>query len=123
MPRVGTSATRTFPLTPNSRFNVEMKTEFPSSAGRRYGTLVESLGAPPAPRRAPGLYHVAFLFPDRPSLGRAVGQVIESGVRITGAADHGVSHAVYLDDPDGNGIELYWDRPRAEWPRDAKGEL
>ncbi len=83
----------------------------------------ESLGAPPAPRRAPGLYHVAFLFPDRPSLGRAVGNVVAKGVSITGAADHGVSLAVYLDDPDGNGIELYWDRARDEWPRDAAGEI
>jgi len=83
----------------------------------------ESLGAPPAPRRAPGLYHTAILYPDRAALGAAVARVIRAGVPLTGAADHGVSEAVYLDDPDGNGVELYRDRPEAEWPRDAAGHL
>ncbi|MCU0909219.1 MAG: VOC family protein [Rhodobacteraceae bacterium] len=83
----------------------------------------ESLGAAPAPRRAPGLYHTAILYPDRVALGAAVARVIRAGVQLTGAADHGVSEAAYLDDPDGNGVELYRDRPEAEWPRDAAGHL
>ncbi|MEL6267005.1 MAG: VOC family protein [Pseudomonadota bacterium] len=83
----------------------------------------ESLGgARPAPGTT-GLYHVAFLYPDRASLARAVKRVIEAGVPIRGKADHGVSEAVYFEDPDGNGIELYRDRPRAEWPADAEGRL
>ncbi|NDV01747.1 VOC family protein [Pseudoroseicyclus tamaricis] len=83
----------------------------------------ESLGSAPGPRRAPGLYHTAFLFPDRKALAEAVARVVAAGVRLSGASDHGVSEAVYLDDPDGNGIELYWDRPREDWPRGADGEL
>ena len=83
----------------------------------------ESAGSGPAPRRAPGLYHAAFVYPDRHALGVAVAQVVASGVKIVGAADHGVSQAVYFDDPDGNGVELYWDRPEDAWPRDAEGRL
>ncbi len=83
----------------------------------------ESAGAEPAPRRAPGLYHVAFLYPERRDLAAAVRRVLEKGVALTGASDHGVSEAIYLDDPDGNGIELYRDRPRAEWPRNPDGSL
>ena len=83
----------------------------------------ESAGAPPAPRGHPGLFHTAFLFPDRTALARVVRQLIDAGVPLTGASDHGVSEAVYLDDPDGNGIELYRDRPRAEWPRDEDGSI
>ena len=83
----------------------------------------ESLGGPRPPRGTTGLYHTAFLFPDRPSLGRAIANVLDHGVALTGAADHGVSEAVYLDDPDGNGIELYRDRAPEDWPRDAKGDL
>ena len=79
-------------------------------------------GPPPAPN-ATGLFHFALLFPTRAALGRAVHRVLENRVDLTGAADHGVSEAVYLDDPDGNGIELYWDRPREEWPRDRDGEI
>ena len=83
----------------------------------------ESLGGlPPGPGRT-GLYHVAFLYPSRPELARAVRRAIDHGVTLDGAADHGVSQAVYFRDPDGNGIELYWDRPAAEWPRDAEGDL
>lgn len=82
-----------------------------------------SLGAGPAPERAAGLYHSAFLFPDRASLGAALRRVLDHGTPLDGAADHGVSEAVYLRDPDGNGVELYRDRPRAEWPRDAEGAL
>lgn len=82
-----------------------------------------SKGAGPAPERAAGMYHVAFLFPDRASLGAALQRVLDYGTPLDGAADHGVSEAVYFRDPDGNGIELYRDRPRADWPRDAEGGL
>lgn len=79
-------------------------------------------GTPPASDHT-GLYHVAFLYPDRAALGRAVAQVLAAGIPLDGAADHGVSEAVYLCDPDGNGIELYRDRDPAEWPRNADGQL
>ncbi|WP_037260666.1 VOC family protein [Roseivivax halodurans] len=82
-----------------------------------------SEGAPPAPTGHPGLFHTAFLFPDRASLGAALKQAIAAGVEIEGAADHGVSEAVYFSDPDGNGIEIYRDRAEAEWPRDGAGNL
>ncbi|KIC50056.1 VOC family protein [Tateyamaria sp. ANG-S1] len=82
-----------------------------------------SRGAGPAPERAAGLYHVAFLFPDRASLGAALNRVLAHGTPLDGAADHGVSEAVYFSDPDGNGIELYRDRPEADWPRDPDGTL
>lgn len=83
----------------------------------------ESRGGPRPPRGATGLYHVAFLFPTRAALGRAVARVVELGVPLVGAADHGVSEAVYLEDPDGNGIELYRDRAPEDWPRDDSGAL
>ncbi|MEO1611712.1 MAG: VOC family protein, partial [Pseudomonadota bacterium] len=83
----------------------------------------DSLGGAAPPRGTTGLYHHAILLPDRLSLARAVRRVVEAGVPLTGAADHGVSEAVYLDDPDGNGVELYRDRPEEEWPRDANGGL
>ncbi|MER3412264.1 MAG: glyoxalase, partial [Thermoleophilia bacterium] len=85
----------------------------------------ESRGGTPPPPGHTGLYHVAFRFPDRRSLARAVRRVLEAGIRLEGASDHGVSEAVYLRDPDGNGIELYRDRPREEWPRppDGRGVL
>lgn len=83
----------------------------------------ESAGAPVAPRRAPGLYHAAFLYPDRPALARALASVLNAGIPLDGAADHGVSEAIYLSDPDGNGIELYRDRDTSEWPRDETGAL
>ncbi len=79
-------------------------------------------GPRPAPN-ATGLYHVAFLYPDREALGHAVARVVRKGVQLIGAADHGVSEAVYLEDPDGNGIELYRDRDLRDWPRKASGEL
>ena len=82
-----------------------------------------SRGAGPAPVRAAGLYHAAFLFPDRASLGAALQRVLDHGTPLDGAADHGVSEAVYFNDPDGNGIELYRDRPPEDWPRDANGAL
>ena len=80
-----------------------------------------SEGAAPVKQNAAGMYHVAFVFPDRAALGRAVEQVKTSGIDITGAADHGVSEAVYFDDPDGNGIELYWDRDPELWERGEDG--
>lgn len=83
----------------------------------------ESAGSEPAPRRAPGLYHVAILFPEERDLAVAVKRVLQAGVPLTGASDHGVSKAIYLDDPDSNGIELYWDRPQAEWPKNPDGSL
>ncbi|MEL6167345.1 MAG: VOC family protein [Pseudomonadota bacterium] len=83
----------------------------------------QSRGGTPPPSGHTGLYHVAFLYPDRATLGRAVASVVEHGVPLDGAADHGVSEAVYLRDPDGNGIELYRDRAPEDWPRDDNGEL
>lgn len=83
----------------------------------------ESRGGERAPKGSTGLYHAAFLYPDRAALGQAIDAVIKAGYALSGAADHGVSEAVYLDDPDGNGIELYRDRPPEDWPRDADGNL
>ncbi len=82
-----------------------------------------SRGGPAPAANTTGLYHVAFLYPDRAALGAAIKAVQEAGITLDGAADHGVSEAVYLHDPDGNGIELYRDRPEAEWPRQANGTL
>jgi catechol 2,3-dioxygenase len=79
-------------------------------------------GSPPPPGST-GLFHLAVLYPTRGDLARALQRLLELGVPIDGASDHGVSEAIYLRDPDGNGIELYWDRPQAEWPRDENGEL
>jgi len=83
----------------------------------------ESAGGPPPPRGSTGLYHVALLYPDRPALAAALMRVLQVGIELEGASDHGVSEAIYLRDPDGNGVELYRDRPRIEWPRDAEGRL
>ena len=83
----------------------------------------ESLGGSPPPPGATGLYHHAILFPDRRSLAGALQRVLDAGIPLDGAADHGVSEAIYLRDPDGNGVELYRDRPQAEWPRDANGRV
>ena len=83
----------------------------------------ESLGATPPPPGHTGLYHTAFLYPDRTSLAQVLQSVLDAGIEIDGAADHGVSEAIYLRDPDQNGVELYRDRPEAEWPRDATGAL
>jgi catechol 2,3-dioxygenase len=79
-------------------------------------------GKPPAPGTT-GLYHVAILYPTRAELGDALKRLIAANVPLQGASDHGVSEAIYLADPDGNGVELYWDRPREEWPVDAAGNL
>jgi catechol 2,3-dioxygenase len=83
----------------------------------------ESRGGPQPPRGATGLYHVAILYPDRAALADALRRLVAAGVRLDGASDHGVSEALYLRDPDGNGLELYVDRPAAEWPREADGTL
>jgi catechol 2,3-dioxygenase len=82
-----------------------------------------SKGAPPAPRRAAGLFHTAILYPERKDLAAALRRLNDAGYPLTGASDHGVSEAIYLDDPDSNGVELYWDRPREEWPRKADGSI
>jgi len=81
----------------------------------------ESRGGSPPPRGATGLYHVAILYPSRKALAVALRRLEAAGIPLDGAADHGVSEAVYLHDPDGNGIELYRDRPRSEWPKDDEG--
>lgn len=83
----------------------------------------ESLGATPPPPGHTGLYHSAFLYPDRASLAAVLKRVVEAGIPLDGAADHGVSEAIYLRDPDENGVEIYRDRARADWPRDAAGKL
>ncbi len=83
----------------------------------------ESRGGTPPPLGHTGLYHVAILYPNRKELARAVRRLLDHGVPIGGASDHGVSEAIYLDDPDGNGLELYADRPREQWPLDPDGGL
>jgi|SRR6516165_10383200 len=83
----------------------------------------ESRGAPPPPRNTTGLYHVAIRYPDRGTLADAVRRVLAAGFPLDGASDHGVSEAIYLHDPDGNGVELYRDRPREEWPTDEAGNV
>jgi catechol 2,3-dioxygenase len=83
----------------------------------------ESLGGSPPPPRTTGLYHLAILYPSRAELADALERVIRAGVALDGASDHGVSEAIYLRDPDQNGVELYWDRPREEWPRSPDGGL
>lgn len=83
----------------------------------------ESAGGTPPPPGHTGLYHTAILYPDRVALADALRRVLRAGIDIDGAADHGVSEAIYLRDPDGNGVELYRDRPEAEWPRDTSGQL
>lgn len=83
----------------------------------------ESRGASAAPAGHTGLYHTAILFPDRASLATALKRVLDAGINLDGAADHGVSEAVYLRDPDGNGVELYRDREDTRWPRDEHGNL
>jgi catechol 2,3-dioxygenase len=83
----------------------------------------ESRGGAPPPPGATGLYHFAILYPTRAALADALRRVVAAGIQLEGAADHGVSEALYLRDPDGNGVELYHDRPREEWPRDGEGNL
>ena len=83
----------------------------------------ESLGAAPPPPGHTGLYHSAFLYPSRKALAQVLARIVAADIPIDGAADHGVSEAIYLRDPDGNGVEVYRDRPPADWPRDAGGRL
>ena len=83
----------------------------------------ESSGGTPAPKGHTGLYHTAFVYPDRKALATVLRRVVEAGYKIEGAADHGVSEAVYLSDPDGNGVELYRDRPEADWPKSDEDSL
>jgi catechol 2,3-dioxygenase len=83
----------------------------------------ESRGGRPPPAGTTGLYHLAVLYPTRADLADALRRLMAAGIPLTGASDHGVSEALYLDDPDGNGVELYRDRPAAEWPRDPDGGL
>ncbi|HLY86619.1 MAG TPA: VOC family protein [Gaiellaceae bacterium] len=83
----------------------------------------ESKGGSPPPRGTTGLYHTAIRYPDRRALAAAVTRVLEAGIPLTGASDHGVSEAIYLNDPDSNGVELYRDRPQEEWPRTEDGSF
>ena len=83
----------------------------------------ESRGGSPPPAGTTGLYHTAILYPTRRALAVALRRVLEAGVPLDGASDHGVSEALYLRDPDDNGVELYWDRPPEQWPRTPTGEL
>jgi catechol 2,3-dioxygenase len=83
----------------------------------------ESSGGSPPPRSSTGLYHLAILYPTQAELADALRRVLAAGIELEGASDHGVSEAIYLRDPDGNGIELYWDRPREAWPVKADGQL
>lgn len=83
----------------------------------------ESLGGSPPPRHATGLYHLAILYPTRVALADALRRLMRADVALDGASDHGVSEALYLRDPDQNGVELYWDRPESEWPRDTAGHI
>ncbi|MDR9419234.1 VOC family protein [Gracilimonas sp.] len=82
-----------------------------------------SAGGPPAPRNSAGLYHVAFLYPTRKDLAEILQRLIDAEYPITGASDHGVSEAIYLEDPDGNGVELYRDRPKEEWAYSKGGSV
>ena len=83
--------------------------------------MLESLGGEAPAAGTTGLYHLAVVYPTRAALADALRRLVAAGVALDGAADHGVSEALYLQDPDGNGVELYWDRPETEWPRDAGG--
>jgi catechol 2,3-dioxygenase len=83
----------------------------------------ESQGGSPPPRGTTGLYHLAIVYPNRVELADALRRLMAAGVPLEGASDHGVSEALYLRDPDGNGVELYWDRPNDQWPRTSEGAL
>ena len=82
-----------------------------------------SKGGEPAPVRNAGLYHLAILYPTRKDLAIAFKRLVDAQYPLTGASDHGVSEAIYLNDPDRNGVELYWDKPKEQWPLDAEGKL
>ena len=83
----------------------------------------ESRDGSPPPKGATGLYHFAILYPTRAALADALRRLMQANISLGGASDHGVSEALYLSDPDGNGIELYWDRPKELWPRDENGQI
>lgn len=83
----------------------------------------ESAGGKPPPSGSTGLYHLAIAYPTRAELADAMRRLMRAGIPLDGASDHGVSEALYLRDPDGNGVELYWDRPREQWPRTSTGDL
>jgi catechol 2,3-dioxygenase len=83
----------------------------------------ESRGGPPPAPGTTGLYHLAILYPSRPALADALRRLIDAEIPLEGASDHGVSEALYVRDPDGNGVELYRDRPESEWPRDGEGRI
>lgn len=83
----------------------------------------ESLGGSPPPPGTTGLFHLAILYPTRATLADALRRVLDAGISLDGASDHGVSEALYLRDPDQNGVELYWDRPQGQWPRTPEGSL
>jgi catechol 2,3-dioxygenase len=83
----------------------------------------QSKGAGPAPKRSAGLFHTAILYPTRKDLAEILQRLIDANYPLSGASDHGVSEALYLDDPDENGVELYWDRPKEDWPKDPDGNL
>ena len=82
-----------------------------------------SKGAAPAPQQSAGLFHTAIVYPSRKDLAFILDRLLKAGYPLTGMADHGVSEAIYLNDPDGNGVELYWDKPKDQWPKDADGNL
>lgn len=82
-----------------------------------------SKNAPPAPKNSPGLFHTAILYPTRKDLAVILQRLQDQNYPLTGAADHGVSEALYLNDPDGNGVELYWDRPKDQWPQKEDGSV
>jgi catechol 2,3-dioxygenase len=99
---------------------------FMSAGGYHHNIAVntwESEGAAPPPPHRTGLYHLAILYPTRALLADALRRLLNAEIPLTGASDHGVSEALYLNDPDGNGVELYWDRPREVWPRTPDGKL
>ena len=83
----------------------------------------QSKNSPPAPNRFPGLFHTAILYPTRQELAKILMRLRDAGYPLAGAADHGVSEALYLDDPDRNGVELYWDKPREQWPKKPDGSI
>lgn len=82
-----------------------------------------SKGGPPAPKNSAGLFHTAILYPTRKDLAKILRRLMEKDYPLTGASDHGVSEAIYLDDPDGNGVELYWDRPKVQWTYSEDGSI
>jgi catechol 2,3-dioxygenase len=109
----------------------ELKSQMPGAAFLSAGgyhhhiglNTWESRGGSPPLRGTTGLYHFAIRYPTRRTLADALRRLAEAGIKLDGASDHGVSEALYLHDPDGNGIELYWDRPRETWPREADGSI